>query len=141
MVDQTIVRVVQSYLAEVGRSGIPVSCGVLFGSFARGEQRPESDIDVLVVSSRFDVRKTNRDVGTLWRLTLKADKRIEPFAVGVHEYAADKWKPLLQAARQEGVVVYPEVQAVPRVAAEPVAEYRVTRATKRRKPCREGGGR
>ena len=32
-------------------------CVVLFGSYARGEQKESSDIDVLIISSTFDVRE------------------------------------------------------------------------------------
>lgn len=39
-------------------------CVVLFGSYARGEQKEHSDIDVLIISSTFDVReKLERECG------------------------------------------------------------------------------
>ena len=50
---------------------------VLFGSYARGVQRPDSDIDVAIV-----VNSINSDflsyAPLLWKLRLEVDNRIEP---------------------------------------------------------------
>jgi predicted nucleotidyltransferase len=50
---------------------------VLFGSFAKGTQRTDSDIDVAIV-----VNSINSDFFTyaplLWKLRLEIDNRIEP---------------------------------------------------------------
>jgi predicted nucleotidyltransferase len=50
---------------------------VLFGSYARGVQRPDSDIDVAIV-----VNSINSDFFSyaplLWKLRLEVDNRIEP---------------------------------------------------------------
>jgi predicted nucleotidyltransferase len=50
---------------------------VLFGSYARGKQREDSDIDVAVI-----VNSVNSDFFTyaplLWKLSRQVDNRIEP---------------------------------------------------------------
>ncbi len=84
---------------------MPVSFGVLFGSFAKGTSRSESDIDLLVVSPRFDGKKNREDVSLLWRNTLFADSRIVPLPVGLIEWQTDTGRPILEIARREGVVV------------------------------------
>ena len=40
---------------------IPVKYGVLFGSYAKGQQHEWSDIDLLVVSPRYDKKWTHQD--------------------------------------------------------------------------------
>ena len=49
MVDESIVKSVQNYLRAVSRKRVPVKYGVLFGSYARGQQHEWSDIDLLIV--------------------------------------------------------------------------------------------
>lgn len=45
--------VISAYLAALGRHGIPAEKAYLFGSCARGDVKPDSDIDLIVVSSAF----------------------------------------------------------------------------------------
>ena len=45
--------VVNAYLAALRRPGIPTDRVYLFGSRARGDARPDSDIDLIIVSSAF----------------------------------------------------------------------------------------
>jgi predicted nucleotidyltransferase len=105
MVDQSIIKEIRQYLARVAEAGIPVASAVLFGSYARGEQRRESDIDILVLSPSFDDGVDFDTANELWRLTRYVDSRIEPHAVGVREFAEDDSSPLIGIARREGVPV------------------------------------
>ncbi len=102
---RAIIEIVRRYLMAVASAGIPVTEGVLFGSCARGDQRDDSDIDLIVVSPRFDQAKTAEDRDLLWRLRRRTDWRIEPVAAGVHEFSQDSSSPILAAARRQGVVV------------------------------------
>ena len=45
--------VINAYLAALRRHGIPTDRVYLFGSRARGDARPDSDIDLIIVSSAF----------------------------------------------------------------------------------------
>jgi predicted nucleotidyltransferase len=60
MVAATTVDTVRHYLDVVSKAGIPVVAGVVYGSFARGEENKDSDIDVLVISPAFDGKKDSR---------------------------------------------------------------------------------
>jgi predicted nucleotidyltransferase len=46
--DETLIEKVRQYLAGLPTVGIHASRAVLFGSYARGEADPDSDMDVLV---------------------------------------------------------------------------------------------
>ena len=105
MVKKSILTKVRQYLVRVAEQGIPVDSGVVFGSFARGDQRADSDIDLLVLSPAFDGPKDRGMVDTLWRMAWRVDSRIEPFGVGVHEFQKNDDSPLIGIARREGVVV------------------------------------
>lgn len=73
----TIVKTIHLYLEALRTSGIPVSEAFLFGSFATGKAREESDIDVAVISKEFtgDRFADRRRIVPLRR---KIDNRIEP---------------------------------------------------------------
>ena len=105
MVANALVEIIRNYLAQVAAAGIPSPCGVLFGSFAREDANADSDIDLLVVSPVFDGAKKHELVDTLWRITWRADSRIEPIPVGSREFDADDASPLIAAARREGIVI------------------------------------
>lgn len=48
-----LTAVINAYLAALGRHGIPTDAVYLFGSRARGDARPDSDIDLIIVSPAF----------------------------------------------------------------------------------------
>jgi predicted nucleotidyltransferase len=105
MSQAAIIPVIQHYLAEVSKAGIPVDGAILYGSFARDQDTPDSDIDLIVLSAKFDVEKTQQDVSLLWRLRCRTDARIEPIAAGVREFAVDRGSPILAIARAEGIMI------------------------------------
>ncbi len=105
MVAESIISIIQCYLMELQTHGIPVHSAVLYGSFASGEQRPESDIDLLVLSPLFDHEKTTEVIDALWHLVWRVDSRIEPTAVGVREFKENQTSPLIGIAREHGVVI------------------------------------
>ncbi len=105
MANKTIVKSVQKYLKYVNDQGIPVSYGVLFGSYAKNKANKWSDIDVLVVSSRFDESQTAEDHERLWMFAARTNKLIEPIPVGEKQYKEDKTTLILEVARREGQII------------------------------------
>lgn len=105
MVDEVIVTAVQNYLQAVQKKGIPVRYGVLFGSYARGQQHEWSDIDLLVVSPRYDKKWTHKDWAMLWRIAAHTDVRIEPIPVGEKQFQEDDSSMIIEIARREGQII------------------------------------
>ena len=102
MVDEGIVGVVSRYLAALRDLGIDVSFGVIFGSHATGQADQWSDIDLLVVSPRFDRPHVRKDIDTLWDATVGIDNRIEPIACGLRQWEQDDVSTIVEIARREG---------------------------------------
>lgn len=105
MVDRAVARSVREYLSAVQQQGIPVQFGVIFGSHATGHADAWSDIDLLVVSSRFDGPRRREDINLLWRLAARTDSRVEPIPVGQRQFEEDDSSAIIEIARREGQVV------------------------------------
>jgi len=80
---------------------------VLFGSYAKGQETPDSDIDLLVIGPDFDPRPNREVVGELWRARAETDSRIEPIAVGSKCWEEDEGDLLIEVARREGILIPP----------------------------------
>ncbi len=105
MVDRAVVAAVRAYLRAVQDQGLAVRAGVLFGSWARGTPGRWSDIDVIIISPRFDGPVRRDDIDLLWRVAARTDSRIEPVPCGERQWAEDDATPVIEAARREGHAV------------------------------------
>ena len=102
VVDRPVIDAVRTYLRALELHGLPVSLGVIFGSQVIGVRDRWSDIDVLVVSPRFDGERNRRDVDLLWHLAARTDSRIEPIPCGVRQWEEDDTNPIIEIARRDG---------------------------------------
>lgn len=102
MVEKSIVEKVKKYLFVVRESGVPVSFGVIFGSRVTGEADKWGDIDLIVVSPRFDRKRSRKDIDLLWRLTVRTDNRIEPIPCGEIQWKNDDGSTIIEIARRQG---------------------------------------
>jgi predicted nucleotidyltransferase len=105
MVSKSLLRVIKKYLRTVSQRGIPVTAGVVFGSYAKGKPHKWSDIDLLVISSHFDRNSDRRDIDLLWHVAAEVDSRIEPVAVGEKQYKEDNNSWIIAVARREGQII------------------------------------
>jgi predicted nucleotidyltransferase len=105
MVTEAVKTSVRKYLAAVEHSGIPVRLGFVFGSQANGLAREDSDIDLVVVSSRFDQAYTHSEAMRLWELTAATDIRIEPMPCGEREWETEEGKVFMFVEKNKGEVV------------------------------------
>ena len=102
MVDQSIVTVVRDYLQALRDYGLEVRFGVVFGSGSWGKANEWSDIDLLVVSPRFDSLRSRQDVNLLWHSAARSDSRIEPIPCGERQWLEDHSSAIVEIARREG---------------------------------------
>ncbi|MBF0296142.1 MAG: nucleotidyltransferase domain-containing protein [Magnetococcales bacterium] len=100
-----IVLTIKSYLHRLEERGMPVAFGVLYGSFARGDAHADSDVDLVVVSSRFDQPDSWQDTELLWETTVFTDSRIEPVGVGARQWEEEDGIPLIDIVRKEGQII------------------------------------
>jgi predicted nucleotidyltransferase len=114
MVDSSILDIIYSYLKAVNQAGIKTRKAVLFGSWAKGEQTEDSDIDLVVIAPELDNLKDRKLIDRLWELTALVPKawRIEPIACGERQWLEDDERIILEIARQEGQMIPFNPQAV-----------------------------
>jgi uncharacterized protein len=104
VVAQSVIETVRDYALLV-RARYPVKRILLYGSFARGTARPDSDIDVAVVldGEPADVLQTEAE---LCRLGMDVDVRIEPIIVNeLHDPSG-----FYEEISRYGTVVYSAAQ-------------------------------
>ena len=102
MASRSVENSIRAYLHRLLEDGIDVRFGILFGSHANGRAGDWSDIDLVIVSPRFDGEKDRRDIDRLWISTLDVDERIEPVACGVDEWEHDDLRAIIEIARRTG---------------------------------------
>ena len=105
MLEQSVLTAVSNYLSAIRDNGIPVERAIVFGSQAFGKAHEWSDIDLLVVSPRFDAIKGRSSINLLWRLAARVDSRIEPILCGSRQWLEDDSSAIIEIARQQGEVV------------------------------------
>jgi predicted nucleotidyltransferase len=107
MLDESTVTAVQRYLHMLQDNGVEIRFGVIFGSQTTGKADEWSDIDLLVVSPRFDEHYPRQDVDLLWRLAARSDSRIEPIPCGERQWREDDSSAIIEIARGQGERVVP----------------------------------
>jgi len=107
LVDEAILRSIQAYLRVLENDGLPVRFGVLFGSQVKGKANKFSDIDLLVVSPKYDLRRSLEDMADLFELTATTDYRIEPIPCGERQWEEDDESAIIEIARREGIRIDP----------------------------------
>jgi predicted nucleotidyltransferase len=105
MVNESVLNGVRKYLRALQEQGFVVKFGIVFGSHVAGRADAWSDIDLLVVSPRFDDQRNREDINILWRLAARTDNRIEPIPCGERQWLEDDASAIIEIARREGETV------------------------------------
>jgi uncharacterized protein len=99
VIDPEFLTIVRRYLAVLREENVHYESAWLFGSWAAGRQRPDSDIDVAVVMSHVESR-FDQEL-ELMRYRLKVDLRIEPHVLD----SADLDNPFADEILKTGVPI------------------------------------
>jgi len=104
MVRREIIKILNEFNKSLDREGIKVTKLILYGSYATGKFHKDSYIDVVVVSSDFDIDRFN-EVTRLFRIASRADPRIEPVAISMESFENDTWIPLIYEIGEKGIEI------------------------------------
>ena len=108
---------------------------ILFGSFARGDQRKDSDIDLFVDTNKSDKEEINELVkDSLNEFEIKVEKNWKlkgisnPIVPIVDDINAEKWSELRSEINSYGIVLYGKYKSSPeKIRQEVLIEYDISK--------------
>jgi predicted nucleotidyltransferase len=99
---KSIITILRRYRELLEQDRFPVERVILYGSHARGLAKPESDIDVCIISPRFGKKRDEYET-YLWKKVLQVDRRIEPVGYTTSDFRAED--PLAYQIMTSGVEI------------------------------------
>ena len=82
-IDRKVMESIKKYIEKISKY-YKIETIILFGSYAKGTQNEDSDIDIAIISS--DFKDIFDDMADLIGYTWKIDTRIEPHPISKEDY-------------------------------------------------------
>ncbi len=117
-----VIELLKRYILLLNSNGISVYKAFLFGSYSTNTATEASDIDVMIVSEKYD-ETDDEVVGKIWKLTRMVSTKIEPFLIGKNKFISDDNSPLIEQIKRHGIEL--TLQPFNQMASEPTTEYGV----------------
>ncbi|MBI4360040.1 MAG: nucleotidyltransferase domain-containing protein [Candidatus Jacksonbacteria bacterium] len=93
-----IKSIVRQYVRSLEERNFPIKQAFLFGSYAKGNFKSHSDIDVCVISDRFNNEKVRLKI---WQLRHDIDIRIQPIIYHPRDFK--RYDPLVHEIMTHGI--------------------------------------
>ena len=104
MAKREVIEILKKYVSLLNLEGISINKAFLFGSYSNNTASDESDIDIMIVSDKYD--ETDDDaIGKVWKLTRKINTKIEPFLIGIKKFKEDNTSPLISLIKAKGIEI------------------------------------
>lgn len=97
MVKKEVEGIIRKFITELKKERIEVIKVFLFGSYAKGDAREDSDIDVGVVCNSFGTDSIEQNM-KLWKIAVRVDTRISPISLSMAEF------------KEEYIPIVPEIK-------------------------------
>jgi len=104
MATTEVIELLRKYISLLNTNGISVYKAFLFGSYCSNTATDASDIDVMIVSDKYD-ETDDEAAGKIWRLTRLVSTKIEPFIIGKMKFSSDDVSPLIQQIKEKGIEI------------------------------------
>lgn len=119
MAKAEVIELLEKYILILNSNGIGVYKAFLFGSYSTNTENDASDIDVLIVSEKYD-EQDDEAVGKIWKLTRLVSTKIEPFLIGKSKFISNDNSPLIEQIKTKGIEL--SVTTQHQIASEPTAD-------------------
>lgn len=103
MINKSIKSIVNQYIINVKKKGIPVSGVYIFGSYAKGTADIHSDIDVCIISKKFGIDRQKERL-LLMNIRSNDDDLIEPHPFSPEDFS-NPFDPLAYQIKKHGLIV------------------------------------
>jgi len=104
MAKNEVIELLKKYIKLLNSEGFSITNAFLFGSYSTGSATDESDIDIMIVSDKFD-ETDDYAIGKIWKLTRKINTRIEPFIIGINRFKEENSSPLINQVKSNGIEI------------------------------------
>jgi len=109
MAKREIIKIKKVLIELLKEIGISVEKMIIFGSYAKGKEKEDSDIDIIVVSKDF----RNKDIFEVVYLTKDIHWKLVEYVMkpfDIMYYSDEEWEKgdslIINAAKKEGDVIY-----------------------------------
>lgn len=102
-VNKNILNIVKKFRTAVESAGIPVEKMILFGSYAKGLAKSNSDIDIAVISKKFGYDDVD-EMQMLFKEVWDVDSRIEPYPLSPRDLK-EGFSPIAYEIKKYGILV------------------------------------
>ena len=100
-----IASLLKAYISDLEKD-LAIQRVVLFGSYARGDHRRDSDIDLAVFSDSFRGRRLVDIVSFLLSKSRRYKVDLEPLGFTFEEYLDSEGNDFVQRIKKEGIEIY-----------------------------------
>ncbi len=104
MAKREVIELLKRYVMLLNAEGISVSKAFLFGSYSTNTANDNSDIDVMIVSDKYD-EADDLAAGKMWQLTRLISTKIEPFLIGENKFENDDSSPFISMVKSTGIEI------------------------------------
>jgi predicted nucleotidyltransferase len=104
MAQGEIIELLKRYIVLLNIEGISVNKAYLFGSYSNNTATELSDIDIMIVSDKYD-DSDDIAIGKIWKLTRKINSKIEPYLIGINKFRNDDSSPLINIVKTKGIEI------------------------------------
>lgn len=105
MVTQELRDIVRQFVATLAANGIHVDKALVYGSHSTDRERPDSDVDVAVISPDFGHDRYSEGA-LLLRMAWRIDPRLHPVPLSSESFENDSWVPLIHEIRKTGIEIH-----------------------------------
>jgi len=109
MSKERIKKLVDKYIKKLRENNVDIEKIILFGSYAKGLNSKDSDLDLCVVSKDFGKDRL-LESQFLLKIAADVDSRIEAIPSGLKDYEINKISPILNEIKNTGIVFYSKKQ-------------------------------
>ncbi|MFH1874012.1 MAG: nucleotidyltransferase domain-containing protein [Pseudomonadota bacterium] len=102
MVAKSIGKIISKFQAELEKQAFPKVKIYLFGSYARGDARPDSDIDICLVARVFKKNKEKYEKQVVV-IAYQIDPRLQIVLTDPYTFQKDNLSPLFSRVRKEAI--------------------------------------
>ena len=104
MATNEVIELLKKYILLLNTEGISVYKAYLFGSYSTNTASELSDIDVMIVSDKYD-ENDDEAAGRMWRLTRNINTKIEPLLIGMNKFNDDSSSPFVNMIKSSGIEI------------------------------------